>query len=110
MSIFTDEQKRVIRENAPALSDRPPGMDLPKVLEEHDDKTTSGFATILSGQVAIVVAVGSAFDGKPVQASFAEAPTVAATIFGVVSGGNLTLTIQANNTADLLCAYSIDGR
>lgn len=70
-----------------------------------------GTATILSGGTSIVVAVGAGFNGKFPVVSFAEAPVAAAIVWaGPVAGGNLTININVNNTADLDVHYIIDGR
>ena len=70
----------------------------------------SGTLTVLNGQTTITQLVGAAFNGKPVLVSPAASPTAAAWWRGAVAGGALTLTIDADNTADLPLYFLIDGR
>jgi hypothetical protein len=76
------------------------------------DLVTSGWVTILNGQTSVVQAVGAGFNAKPVQLTFGEQPTAAGVkwLSGVVAGGNLTVSINVDNTANLLVYYTIDGR
>lgn len=77
------------------------------------DVIISGSATILNGQTSIAVAgLPTGLAGKPVQVSFGASPTAAGVkwCWGVVSGTTLTISINVDNTADLLMHYTIDGR
>lgn len=108
---LTDNQRRQLDTYDPALSKNPPGADLVSLLENLG-KIITGSATVLSGNTTVVVAgVGDDFNGAPVIVQFAEAPTAAdLDIWGAVANGDLTITISANNTADLDVFYLIDGR
>ena len=134
--VLTTEQARRIRDNHRVLTNRPPGVDLPAVLETFKDnvqaeidaaevayaaadaviaaelaKVVSGTATILDTTTSIAVTLGAAFDGKLAVVSFAEAPTAATLIFAVpVASGDLTISIDQDNTADLDVHYIVDGR
>lgn len=119
MSVFTEEQRRMIRDYHPSLGDRPPGIDLAQLLEDafaaRDAEVAaivSGEATILNGNTSVVVALGSAFANKKAVVSFAEAPTAAALIWaGPADGaGDLTIEIDVDNTADIVVHYVADGR
>lgn len=110
MAIFTDEQKRVLDQNSPVLAAIKPGIDLANTLEAHDAKMVSGTATVADGDTTVVVAVGAAFNAKPVIVSFAEAPTAATVVSAAIATGSLTITIDQDNTADLDVNYFIDGR
>ena len=71
----------------------------------------SGQGTILDTATAVVVAVGAQFDGATATVSFGEAPTAAIKISSApVSGGNLTITIDQDNTAERLVNWALDGR
>lgn len=117
-AILTAEQARVVRDNEPTLSDRPQGVDLPLLLNTfaaevsaQDDLIASGVGTILNGATTVVIAVGAQFDGEYAIVGFAEAPVAAVlTWAGVVAGGNLTINVNADNTADVDVSYIIDGR
>lgn len=110
MSIFTDEQKRVINANDPTLSVVKPGIGLADVLEAHDAKFVSGTVTVLDTATTATATVGAAFNGKPVLVTFGEAPTAATIVSAAVAAGTLTVTIDQDNTADLDVHYFIDGR
>ena len=112
-----DEQARQIRDNMPVLGDRPPGVDLPTLLNALEVRVAteeliqSGTATIANGDTTIAVAVGVALNGKLAVVSFAEAPTAATLIFAApVAGGNLTITIDQDNTTTLDVHFVLDGR
>lgn len=71
----------------------------------------SGVVTVLNGQTSIAAGTFAGLDAKPVQLTFAEAPTAAAKLHYVWNGSDvLTVHIDADNTADIDIAYSIDGR
>lgn len=74
-------------------------------------KTPSGTATILNGTTSIAAGTFAGLDGSPVQLTFAEAPTAAAKLWYVWDGSDqLTIHIDADNTADIAVAYAVDGR
>lgn len=106
---LTDNERRQLETYAPYLSPNPPGADLASLLEKLGNILT-GTATVLDGNTSVVVAVGAEYDGLPVVCTFGEEPTAAAIVSATVASGNLTITIDADNTADLLVHYMIDGR
>jgi hypothetical protein len=123
-AILSAEQARAVRDNDPTFGDRQ-GIDLPRLLNDFaaavktdvEASTTdladilSGTATILNATTSIAVVVGAAYNGKRAVVSFAEAPVAAAKIWAApVSGGNLTIAIDVNNTADVDVHYVLDGR
>jgi hypothetical protein len=87
-------------------------LTLAQLLKADSAGFLSGQTTILNGATTRVISVGAAYNGKPVYATFGAQPTAAGVkwLSGVVSGGNLTLAINVDNTADLAVNYSIDGR
>jgi hypothetical protein len=116
-SILSDEEARTIRDNEPTFSNRQ-GVDLPEKLNSFAASVAaevggiqSGTATVLNGATTAVIAVGAEFDGSLAVVSFAEAPTAASTVWaGPVAGGNLTVAIDVDNTADLDVHYLLDAR
>ncbi len=70
----------------------------------------SGTDVILSGQTTVVVAVGTAFNGKPVVATLNEVDGVVHVVAAVVAAGDLTITLSAVTTADRDVGFVIDGR
>jgi hypothetical protein len=103
-SLTTDDKTGL----GPALNEVDANADLAQAAV---DAIASGFDTILNGQVSKVVAVGAEFNGKYAVVSFAETPTAATKISSAaVADGNLTITIDQDNTADLLVSYFIDAR
>lgn len=73
-------------------------------------KMVSGSATILNTGTSVVVAVGTAYNGKPVHAQMSAADGTKYILSAIVSGGNLTITLSAAATADRVVYYFIDGR
>ena len=68
----------------------------------------AGQATILNGATTAVVAVGASLNGAEAQVSFAEAPTAAVSVYSTaVAGGNLTIGIDADNTANIKINWMI---
>lgn len=85
--------------------------DFLEALEDDRQALVSGLLVIPNGDTDVVQALGSAFDGKIAVVSFGEAPTAASKIWaGPVTGGNLTIHIDVDNTADLDVYYIVDGR
>lgn len=111
---LTAHEARQLDDYLPSLSNRTPGMDLAAKLDaiiNEINNIVTGTATVLDGNTTVVVAVGAEYNGKPVLVSFAEAPTAAdLDVRGAVAAGNLTITITADNTADIDVNYLIDGR
>lgn len=68
-----------------------------------------GSAVVLSGASTVVVAVGAAFNGKPVVACLNEVDGVVHVVAAVIAAGNLTITLSAVTTADRDVAYFILG-
>ena len=118
LPLLSDEEVRIVRDTEPTFSNRPNGIDLPAKLNAFADEVAaevgavqSGTATVLNGATTAVVALGTEFNGALAVVSFAEAPTAAAKIWaGPVAGGNLTINIDVDNTADLDVHYIVDGR
>lgn len=111
--VLTEQEKRFIRDYLPSLSNRPEAFDLAAKLDAmiaDMSAIISGTATVADGATTVAVTVGAAYNGKPVVVSFAEAPTAAAIVSAAVATGDLTITIDADNTADLDVFYLIDGR
>lgn len=116
--IFTDEQKRMIRDYSPTLGDRPHGIDLATILEDafsERDATLalirSGTAVVLNTATTVVVAVGAAYDAKPAMATLKEADGAIVVKSAVWDGsGNLTITLSAAATADRDVSWIVDGR
>lgn len=80
-------------------------------LQEAHNAVISGQATVANGATTVTVAVGAAYDGANAVVGFGETPTVAATVSSaVVAGGDLVITTNADNTADLLVNWFIDAR
>jgi hypothetical protein len=69
-----------------------------------------GFATVPNGATIVVVAVGAECNGKPVCVTPLVAMTAARFFWAECSGGNLSLSIDVDNTADLTFSYQIDAR
>lgn len=112
MSIFTAEQRRFVRDAFNVLSNRIPGVDLLKILDDHDDKFVSGFAEISATDATVEVAVGEAFDGKPAFAVLQENDGTALYVQHCTwdGSGNLTITVNAAATGTPQVAYWVDGR
>ncbi len=123
-AILDAEQLRVLNSNEPTLG-KNQGINLGTLLNDwaaivkaEAEAATSALSLIVSGQdtilnsaTTVVVTVGTQFDGKFAVVSFGEAPTAAVDISSApVSGGDLTITIDQDNTANLLVNYIIDGR
>lgn len=116
--IFTDEQKRMIRDYSPTLGDRPWGIDLAQILEDafatRDAALAairSGTAVVLNTAATVVVAVGAAYDGKPATATLKEADGTLAVQSAVWDGsGNLTITLTGSATGDRDVSWIVDGR
>lgn len=71
----------------------------------------SGNATITNGTTSVVVNVGAAFNNKVPIVSFGENPTAATKVWAAPpSGGNLTIEVDQDPTADTVVHYFIDGR
>lgn len=121
---LTPLEKRSIRDNYPALSDRPPGIDLAAKLDEiiaaiNDSeaaltKIRSGTATIVATEDDVTIAVGAAFNGKPAVVSImqaaADATLTAIETIAWDGSGNLTVTGNAAATANTTIAWMVDGR
>lgn len=74
-------------------------------------KILSGMLIIPNASTSVVQAVGVGYNGKIAVVSFGEAPVAAVKIWaGLVAGGNLTINIDQDNTADLDVFYILDGR
>lgn len=71
-------------------------------------RSLSGVATITAGNNSVAVAVDAAFNGKTVVVSPSGGFDATATTFhGAVAAGSLTITANANATADTDVAYII---
>ena len=116
-TMLTTNEVDTLNRNEPTLS-KNQGIDLGAKLNAFaalvagdNAALISGQATILNAATTVIVAVGTAFDGKFGMVSFGEAPTAATILSSApVTGGNLTITSDQDNTADLLVNWSIDGR
>lgn len=123
-TMLTAEQSRVVRDAEPSFSNRQ-GIDLPTLLNDfaaevsaagdvrdvQDALLISGVGTILNGATTVVIAVGAEFDGAFAVVSFGEAPASTVLVWsGVVASGNLTITADQDNTADLDVNYILDAR
>ena len=118
VSTLTSIQKRFLRDYIPALSDRAPGIDLYAILASiiaDGNAIVSGSGDITGVATTLVVAVGAAFDAKPVTASVMVVDGSATD--GIASAtwdgsGNLTITLNTapggSDTATV--AYIVDGR
>lgn len=70
----------------------------------------AGQATILNGATTAVVAVGAALNGAEAVVAFGEAPTAAKAVYSTaVAGGNLTIGIDVDNTANVKVNWVIYG-
>lgn len=119
-ALFTDEQARQIRDNTVVFSDRPPGIDLPALLDGKFAEVVAEFAlrpagtaVILSGNASIVVADASlaGLRTAPVVAVLGEADG-AIHVLSVVWDGALdqfTITVSANVTADRDVYWMVNG-
>lgn len=116
-TVLTADEVAILNRNEPTLS-KNQGIDLgaklnafAALVSAEDAKLVSGQDTVLDTTTSVVVAVGAAFDGKTAIVAFGEAPTAATVVSSApVSGGNLTITTDQDNTADLLVNWFIDGR
>jgi hypothetical protein len=71
---------------------------------------TAGKAKVLNGATTVVVAVGAQYSGMEALVSFAQAPTAAKACYATaVVGGNLTIGIDVDNTADIFINYAVIG-
>lgn len=89
----------------------PDGKDLAKDLVGSLNGP-AGLATLLAGNSTVDVQLDAALDGKP---AFAMMNGIDATATQALSAtwdgsGKLTLTANANATADVTMAYFVDGR
>lgn len=114
MSLFTDSEAEVIRASIPALSNRPPGVDLVKKLEELYDraaKIVSGTATVLSGATAVTVSDArlSGLSGSPAVATLAEADGTRYVQTAVWSGDDLVITLSGTTTGDRPVSWIVTG-
>jgi hypothetical protein len=74
-------------------------------------KLKSGVATIADGDASVAVDVGAAFDGYPVQLTFAGSPGSAAKAYYEWDGaGELTITVDTDPGADADVAWFVDAR
>lgn len=74
-------------------------------------KLKSGVATIANGDTSVAVDVGAAFDGFPVQLTFAGDPGSAAVAYYEWDGaGELTITVDTDPGADADVAWFVDAR
>lgn len=118
---LTAEQIRKIRDYIPELSNRPPGFDLGQFLSDMIDEIDANDAAIKSGQgditgaaTTVVIAVGAAYDAKPVVASLTVVTGGADYVKSAVwdGSGNLTITLNTapggGNTATV--SYIVDAR
>ena len=97
------EQLRKIRDYIPELSNRPPGFDLGKFLNDMISALDSEFEAIKSGtgtitgtDTSVAIAVGSAYDGNAVVASLTVAGGSADFVKSAVWDGSGNLTISLN--------------
>jgi hypothetical protein len=115
--LLSAEEARLVRDTEPSFSNRQ-GIDLPSKLNDFAAEVAaevgdiqSGSGTVLNGATTAVIAVGTEFNGAIAVVSFAEAPVAASKIWaGPVAGGNLTVAIDVDNTADVDFHYILDGR
>lgn len=78
------------------------------VLDGQPVGVISGTATITAGGATAVVAVGAAYNGKPVVATLAAADATALYVkHAAVAAGSMTITANANATADTDVHYII---
>lgn len=118
---LTAEQIRKIRDYIPELSNRPPGFDLGQFLSDMIDEIDANDAAIKSGQgditgaaTTVVIAVGAAYDAKPVVATLTVANGAADYVKSAVWDGSGNLTISLNtapggsDTATV--SYIVDAR
>lgn len=104
--VLTAEQKRTLRDYLPSLSNRPPGVDLGRLIDFASDT-----AVVLNTASSVVVAVGAEYDGKPAWAQLNELDGVIHVVACTWDGnGNLTITTSAAVTADRTVAWFVDGR
>jgi hypothetical protein len=68
-----------------------------------------GQVEMLSGASTIVTAVGAAFDGRPVLAQMNEVDGTLFITAAAIAGGNMTITLSANATANRTISYIIIG-
>lgn len=125
-TMLTDEEKRVIRDNAPTLSDRQ-GVDLPTKLDEFAESVkteveandtelaglVSGKAEIESGNDAITVSaatLGGSYGGSPVVAQLMESDGSLYVLSAAWSTDDLVITISGNATGDRTVGFFIDAR
>ena len=107
---LTANQRRQLDTYDPGRSPNPPGAGLSDILENLG-RIRTGTVTVLSGATTAVVDVGAQFNGAPVLVSFGALPTALdLDVFGAVANGTLTVTLSADNTADIPINYLIDGR
>lgn len=123
LTSISTEQLRKIRDYIPELSNRPPAFDLGKFINDmitslNADKAAikSGTGTISGSDTTVAIAVGAAYDAKPVVACLngqtaggAAANVTAATWDG---SGNLTITLNTAPTAGKTATVSfiVDAR
>lgn len=123
MPLFTDEQARVIRDNMPVLSNRPPGIDLVEILETvlftPFEAAQAELAAIVSDTAVVLntdsdVTVSDArlagLGGSPAVATMGEADGTVAVLHCTWSGDDLVITLNAVTTADRDVHWIVDGR
>ena len=111
MPVFSEEQKRQIRDYHPSLGDRPPGIDLAAILEARDAQIASGTATIPAAAAFVDVVVGAAFDDKPAVATLGFVDATATVVANVVwTAGTLRISANAAATLDTIVHWMVDGR
>jgi len=120
VATLTDQQKRMLDDYIPALSNRAPGIDFEAILTNiislaNDNETalggiTSGTAVVPNGTDNVITAL-SGLDGSPVVAVLAEADGAIVVKSAVWDGSdNLTITTSALVTADRDVFYIVDAR
>ena len=120
VAALTSEQKRMLRDYIPALSQKhPPSFNLAQKLGELIvaantlDLIVSGTGTITSGNVLQAITVGAASDGSPTTVSITNTTSNPVSIISAVwdGAGVLTVTVSGNpGVSGANLAYIVDGR
>ena len=119
VAALTAEQKRILNAYHPSLGVIKPGFDIGKKLDaiisllNQSNLIVSGSSTVPSGAAFIDVAVGAAYDGKPIVVTIAEDPTNTVNVKSAVWDGAGTVRISLSGDPGISNAdvfYIVDGR
>ena len=122
LTTLTAEQLRKMRDYIPELSNRPPGFDLGAFLNTLIESLDSDLGNIVSGTATItasatntgVIAVGAAYDAKPVVACLTIVNGSVDFVKSAVWNGSGGLTISVNTapggSAVATVSYIVDAR